>query len=142
MTKIGILVCQSEEVLQHKLEDGKEADEKYCYWEFSRFPRIIREAIQISREAAYDGRYSGSARLFDGYYDEDDLVFEGFIVRLYFAVKGMVRGWFVSRACNKEMTELRFHSEDWFPLKKEVKIKPSQGFRYVRENDTRFEGKE
>lgn len=125
---IEILVCQSQDVLQHKLTDGKEEAGRYCFWEMSRFPRRIRQAIEAQSEST--GRYSVVARIFSGIYDDDDLVFEYFHVRLYFAVNGIVQGYFVCRACDQKLTELRFHSEDWFPMEKPVKIKPSQGWRY------------
>jgi hypothetical protein len=65
-------------------------------------------------------------------YDEDDESFTEkpyeFYVRLYFAVKGIVQGYFRCYAYGPDKT-LRFHSEDWVSVKP-IKIKPSQGYRY------------
>ena len=134
MTSLGhisILVCQPQKVLDHKLKDGKKEDDKYCYWTMT-FPKKIKEALFPEST----GRYSIPAKApgFGLIYDEDDLIFENFVVKLYFAVGGVVRGYFVCKACDKKLTELRFHSEDWFPVTKLVRVKPSQGWRYYKED--------
>lgn len=126
---VGILVCQPIEVLKHKQTDGRKEDEQYCFWEMTRFPKKVKERLFSESQ----GIVSRPAKLFDFVYDEDDLIFEDFDVRLYFAVKGIVRGYFVCKACNKDLSELRFHSEDWYPITKQIKVKPSQGWRYFEE---------
>jgi len=152
MKIIGILVCQPMDVLNHKKEDGKQANGKYCFWQLTRFPKKIKEALFPEST----GIYSRPAKIIIPIYDEDDLVFEDFEVRLFFAVKGVVQGYFTCKACDKDLTQLRFFSESWqhsinvksYKRKKKggkrkvvkVKthkrksvpreIKPSQGWRY------------
>ena len=143
---IGILVCQSEEVLEHKKKDGKKSDGRYCFWEMTRFPKKIKELLYPESTGIYS--VPAKAPGYEGIYDEDDLVFEGFEVRLYFAVKGIVQGYFVCKACNKTsarrsirqrkgygLSQLRFFSESWIPFKKKIKIKPSQGWRYFNHEE-------
>lgn len=134
---IGILVCQPQSVLAHKLRDGKESDGRYCYWEFTHgVPKRVGQLMtEISED--YVAKDPQPPRpLFDYVYDDDkEIVFSThpyrFYVRVYFAVGGVVRGFFKSYAADHEMQSLRFHSEDWVPIKNGSKIKPSQGYRYV-----------
>lgn len=169
MKVIGILVCQSQAVLDHKLTDGKKANGRYCYWDFgSRFPTRIKQATQTPKTASgYDGVYewrripgigkgvvseaapapvgfddvNGSdpqairkapVDEYDGIYEDNEVMFEkyGLHVRFYFAVGGVVKGYFKSLASNIRKTQIRFYSEDWVPIRNGPKIKPSQGFRY------------
>lgn len=125
---IGILVCQPQKILDHKKNEGWKADGNYCYWKMTRFPKKIKDALFPETT----GRYSMSAKAPGAgtIYDEDDRIFEDFEVRLYFAVKGIVRGFFVCKACDKNLTELRFQSEDWHSFEEIIHIKPSQGWRY------------
>jgi hypothetical protein len=128
---IGILVCNSQKVLDHKLKDGKKSEHCYCFWNMTRFPRrilqrVFPESIGAVSEAAKAPGF--------GWYAEDDIgVPEDFEVHLYFAVKGQVLGYFVCKAMGERhrTQELRFHSESWTPIKP-VTIKPSQGFRYFK----------
>lgn len=130
---IGILVCNNQKVLDHKLHDGKKSESAYCYWEMSRFPRRILE--YAFPETLGVVSQSAKAPSF-GWYDEDDIDFaEGSPeIRLYFAVKGQILGYFVCKAIGERdgIYELRFHSESWISIKP-VSIKPSQGFRYFME---------
>jgi len=133
---IGILVCNSQAVLDHKLRDGKLSDGNYCYWEMDRFPQRMLDIIF----AVGTGVVSESAKAPSGY-EEDESEFqfpETVEARLYFAVKGEVKGYFVPYAVGEqgEEYELRFYSESWHPIEP-IKIKPSQGFRYFN-----HEGKE
>jgi hypothetical protein len=57
-------------------------------------------------------------------------------IRLYFAVSQTIAGWFKIKAAkvNKDGSggiQLRFHSDDWTPLKKPIKNKSFQGFKYA-----------
>ena len=132
---IGILVCNSQKVLDHKLHDGKESEGAYCYWEMSRFPKqlfdvAMPETLGVVSESAKAPGY--------GWYDEDDIDFpEDIEVRLYFAVKGQVLGYFICKAMGERdgTYELRFHSESWVSIEP-VKVKPSQGFRYFKEAES------
>jgi len=126
-THIGILVCQPQKVLDHKLRDGKEKDGNYCYWSLSRFPSRINEYARHHADP-----YSEPARAPGGpQYADDDWGFE-VEVRLYFAVKGFVVGYFKCGASDQACEELRFHSEDFVAIRadKQPTIKPSQGWRY------------
>jgi hypothetical protein len=132
---IGILVCNSQKVLNHKLNDGKKSESAYCYWEMSRFPKRILDRVFPETLGAVSE--SAKAPGF-GWYDEDDIDFpEGFEVRLYFAVKGQVLGYFLCKAMGQrnDKYELRFHSESWTPISL-VKVYPCQGFRYFNEDST------
>jgi len=133
-SEIGILVCNNQKVLDHKVRDGKKSEGVYCYWEMNRFPqRIIEHVFPESR-----GIVSESAKAPGfGWYAEDDIDFpEDVEVRLYFAVKGQVLGYFICKAMGERQGtyELRFHSESWVPIEPIV-IKPSQGFRYFKVGD-------
>ena len=138
---VGILVCQPQSVLDHKLRDGREDDGCYCYWEFAsdpelakkRFPKRIRQLIESFETT---GSYSEVRKAPGGGYEDDDLDFTdpyGFYVRLYFAVGGIVRGFFKCYAADQERTQLRFRSDDWVPVKS-IKVRPSQGYRYFSHN--------
>ena len=97
-----------------------------------RFPTRILE--RVFPETL--GVVSESAKAPSGWwYQEDDINFpEGFEVRLYFAVKGQVLGYFVCKAMGERdgTYELRFHSESWTSTRPYT-VKPSQGFRYFKE---------
>lgn len=51
------------------------------------------------------------------------------IDKIYFAVKGQVKGYF---KCHMGHKEVRFFSEDWYPIKNGEILKPSQGWRYYK----------
>lgn len=130
MNVVGILVCNNQLVFDHKLRDGKRSDGSYCYWAMTKFPTKILEAV--------DHRSLDCARVPDDYtFNEDDQYFSEYVeIRLYFAVGGVVKGYFICKAIgkSKEKYELRFFSEDWKPIKP-IKIKPSQGFRYFNHEE-------
>jgi len=139
MKVVGILVCNTEKVLRHKQQDGKRRNGAYCFWEMSRFPTRITALFPPCEGT---GVYSESAEAprTDWNYNEDNIYFpEGVEVRLYFAVGGVVRGYFVCRAMGKRKSvrELHFHSESWHPLHSIplIRIKPSQGFRYFNHEE-------
>jgi len=139
MKVVGILVCNSEKVLRHKQQDGKRRNSAYCYWEMTRFPTRITALIPHFEST---GVYSESAKAprTDWHYSHDDLDFpEDVEVRLYFAVGGVVRGYFMCKAMGerKRIQELRFHSESWHPIHRfpPLRIKPSQGFRYFNHEE-------
>ena len=94
---IGILIFTNQKVLEHKLRDGKQSDNAYCFWEMGRFPKRILES-QAGDE-----------------------------VRLYMAIKGQVKGYFIIHDC---CGDLEFYSESWTEIKNGEQLKPSQGFRY------------
>ena len=130
---IGILVCNNQKVLDHKRNDGRKSEDAYCYWEMSRFPKRLLE-IAMPETLGIVSEPTKAPGF--GWYDEDDIDFpyEDLEVRLYFAVKGQVLGYFVCKAMGERdgRYELRFHSESWTPIKP-IPIKPSQGFRYFKE---------
>ena len=100
MTKaIGILVFTNQAVLEHKKKDGKLSDNRYCGWKTSRFPNKF-ESFE------HDTEY-----------------------RLYFAVKGQVKGYFIIDDYFVA-DELHFQSESWKPIENGEILKPSQGWRY------------
>lgn len=133
----GILVFTRDEVLQHKLKDGKRKDNSYCFWEITRFPKQFDKVIE--KMSINDSKTV---------LDIDDYIFDDgdgylkiidvskFDFRLYIAVKGKVQGYFKILTIDKdesndlEKHELRFHSEDWVEIKKGEQLKPSQGWRY------------
>lgn len=131
---LGILVCNSQKVLDHKMNDGKRADGNYCFWEMPRFPKRILTLVE-NQLNQFQPDQPTPAPNDDWRYSEDDVFFpENVEVRLYFAVSGQVKGYFVSEALGKQdvVYELRFYSESWTPIKEYIQIKPSQGFRYFR----------
>lgn len=52
--------------------------------------------------------------------------------RLYFAVKGQVKGYFKIEVLDDLRKELIFNSETWTPLEEGEILKPSQGWRYYK----------
>ncbi len=128
---IGILVCNSQKVLDHKQKDGKRSEGNYCYWEMTRFPnRILEATFPQTTGVVSESALAPSEDLY--VYAEDDQSFpEDVEIRLYFAVGGQVKGYFVSEAMGEQngVSELRFFSESWTEIKP-IQIKPSQGFRY------------
>lgn len=122
---ISILVCNTQKVLDHKLREGRKSEGAYCYWEMHRFPKRIfelafPETLGVVSESAKAPGF--------GWYDEDDIDFpENLEVRLYFAVKGQVLGYFKCKAMGERhgMYELRFHSESWTPIEPiKIQAKP------------------
>ena len=142
----GILVFTNEDVLKHKLKDGKKDKYAYCYWEMSRFPKRFDEEINsISISKSPRVSYSSekllgcaSFAIMDSCEESGDYPFDvrKFDLRLYIAIKGKVRGYFHLTAIDKDTSDspeyhrLRFHSDDWIPIENGDKLKPSQGFRY------------
>ena len=132
---VGILVCNSQDVLDHKLHDGKKSESKYCYWTISRFPKrlldlAMPESLGVVSEPA---KAPGS-----NWYDDNDIDFPVDVdIRLYFAIKGQAVGYFICKAMGERdgKYELRFHSESWTTIKPIV-IAPSQGFRYFNEGSS------
>jgi len=134
---IGILVCNTEKVLKHKQQDGKRRRGAYCYWEMSRFPKRISELFPIFETTGSYSEVAPAPRT-DWDYSKDDKTFPGDVeVRLYFAVKGIVKGYFVCKAMGERdgIEELRFHSEDWHSISNIIRVKPSQGFRYFNHEE-------
>jgi len=135
---IGILVCNSEKVLRHKQQDGKRKDGIYCYWEMTRFPKQILALFPPPFESTGSYSETAAAPRTDWDYDKDDKTFPSDVeIRLYFAVKGLIKGYFICKAMGERhrVNELRFHSEDWHPVSKLTPIKPSQGFRYFKHEE-------
>lgn len=56
------------------------------------------------------------------------------IDKIYFAIKGQIKGYFkVFQTIKYEKyLELRFHSESWKSIRNGKKLKPSQGWRYYK----------
>ena len=50
--------------------------------------------------------------------------------KIYFAIKGEVKGFFKIHKLDRINSELHFYSESWTSLGGGVKLKPSQGWRY------------
>lgn len=98
---IGILVFTNQKVLDHKLRDGKNSENRWCFWEMKRFPKKIKEMTDYEEE-----------------------------IRLYFAIKGKVKGYFIIHDLDDGAGTLDFYSESWHPIKDGEQLKPSQGFRY------------
>lgn len=143
---VGILVFTQEDVLQHKLKDGKAKDYAYCYWEISRFPKRFDEEINSvriskSQRVGYSSEKilgCASYAILDSAKESGDEVRDvrQFDLRLYLAIKGKVRGYFHITALDKDTSDnpeyhhLRFHSEDWIEVRDGEQLKPSQGWRY------------
>ena len=109
--EVKLLVFTSQDVLNHKLKDGLKKDHAWCYWTFRRMP------IQI---------------------DLDARVLQD--IELYVAVKGQVKGFFkihnigfnINMHEAREL-ELEFFSDSWTPIEDGQQLKPSQGWRYYKE---------
>jgi len=103
---IGILIFTNQEVVIHKMMDGRRSEGKFCYWYLSRFPKKFKEAMDK---------------------DIDNTEF-----RLYMAVNGVVRGYFVIDDFDdyEHPSEIHFDSESWHSIKDGERFKPSQGWRY------------
>jgi hypothetical protein len=117
------------------LKDGKLADGNYCYWEMSRFPNKVFEAVVLTRPSTGAVSESAPAPAFED--DESEYTVPPMVeVRLYFAVGGIVKGYFIPFAVGEQggEYELRFHSETWHPINP-LQIKPSQGFRYFNHEE-------
>jgi len=58
--------------------------------------------------------------------------------KLYFAINGIVRGYFeifgTIQNNDTGLFEFRFYSESWTEIKDGEQLKPSQGWRYYDEN--------
>ena len=124
----GILVFTHDDVLKHKLKDGKKKDFKYCYWEISKFPKQFDKEIMKTANYVIDETAYKSESLFDVKY---------FDLRLYLAIKGQVKGYFHLFEIEKNHSDcykhkLRFYSEDWVDIKNGDQLKPSQGWRYYK----------
>lgn len=52
--------------------------------------------------------------------------------RIYFAVKGQVKGYFKIALLDKDANELIFNSETWTPLEEGEILKASQSWRYYK----------
>lgn len=145
--KPGILVFTQEDVLKHKLKDGKKTDYAYCYWEIAKYPKRFDEEINSiclskSPRVGYSSEKllgcASYALMDDGYGTGNLIDVREFDLRLYIAVKGQVKGYFQLTAIDKvegerfddEYHKLRFHSEDWIEIKDGEQLKPSQGWRY------------
>lgn len=141
----GILIFTNQAVLDHKLKDGKKDDFAYCYWELSKFPKKFDEEMNsICQSRSPRVGYSSEKLLGCGSFAITDPAQDGsnvidvreFDLRLYFAIKGKVRGYFKLTAIDKDESEhpeyhsLRFHSDDWVEIKDGEQLKPSQGWRY------------
>lgn len=105
-----ICIYTMPETLEHK----KEPDMN-CYWELRNTPKILQEL-----EDKIDN---------DKWTDEDN-----YEMRLYFAIKGFIVGYFIINDWNITIysCEINFDSNDW----KEIKPIPSksfQGFKYINE---------
>ena len=130
---IDVYVKSSEKVLKHKLEDGLQSKERYCYWtrkgQFSEvadlvcpkksknyIPDKIREGASIYQIIGYPGCWIWEDNVLNVKEAKtliNDIDME---VRLHFMIDGKEKGYFKCFGANKDFTELWFHSEDWFPL--------------------------
>lgn len=115
---IEILVYTTPEVLEHKKRDGKKSEGCYCYWEFPRPPKKIVDLIKKKDISPVE-------RIVD---------FEKGEVRLYFATKGFIHGFFdvhILDCVRIIYGELQFYSETWTPINP-IPQKPFQGFKYLQ----------
>ncbi len=104
MTKkfVGILVFTDEKTLHHKMNDGKQSENRWFFWETTKFPKR--------------------------FLDNEDIE-----LRVYMAVKGVVRGYFVINDYDPGhhyKATMDFISESWHEIKNGDQLKPSQGWRY------------
>jgi hypothetical protein len=63
-------VSMNDNVLKHKLQDGKESEDRYCYWSF---PRELPEGVDIDSRmwVANHGRWIGYFTVFDIRYKDE-----------------------------------------------------------------------
>ena len=113
---VEIVVYVLAEVLEHKKRDGKRSEGRFCYWSLGK--RVPRKLFGIGTVDAC----------------QDDAVIElekESKVRLYFATKGFICGFFDVHEISVDLNELRFYSETWTPIKP-IPQKPFQGFKYLK----------
>ena len=119
----------SEKVLQHKLEDGMQADDRYCFWTRKSQYKEICEFLcaDILKEPRRGPRVGHSVYTILGYpkawiwadeclgEKDTNMTLKDMEVRLHLSIDGKERGHFKCFGANKDFTELWFHSEDWVP---------------------------
>ena len=72
MKPVGILVFTQQNVLNHKLQDGKCSDNRYCYWTTKRFPTRFLDDLEGEHRLyfAIDKQVKGYF-LVTGLYDQE-----------------------------------------------------------------------
>ena len=101
------IVYTMPDTLEHKKRDGRMNAHKFCYWGLKNYPSRLSE-------------------LEDNDFEFDD-------VRIYFATKGFIRGYFVLRDVghiNHDSNEVTWYSESWKDIPP-IPIKHFQGFKYA-----------
>jgi len=104
MNTIGILVFTNRGVLEHKKKDGKRNENRWCYWEMSKFPKkfMASRVEELRLYMAIGGQVKG-----------------------YFIIHDLDYG---SRPSDGGTVD--FYSESWNPIQDGETLKPSQGWRY------------
>lgn len=130
---LGILVSVSQDHLNQQFRHGLRGEKgRFCCWSFKRnFPHKI---IELSTQSLEPVDLISALALVSSYYAEDDWMFteHNFYVRLYFSVSRKLTGYFKSYASDRRRTEIRFHSDDWIPIRSEKSkiINHSRVWRY------------
>jgi hypothetical protein len=126
-----IIIYTRPNVLEHKKKEG-ERPNAYCYWELKNLPKKLRKEIEqplfVKRESTHSDEITSYI-----FHDNPYAVIR-FNLKLYFAVKGNIVGYFPLIAVKYpkhhiDLFELRFHSDDWTEIKP-IPCKAFQGFKY------------
>lgn len=102
------IVYTMPEILEHKKCDGMMNARKFCYWTLKNYPSRLSNL------------------------EDKGLKFND--VRIYFATKGFIRGYFILRdvgGINHDSNEVTWYSESWRDIDP-IPIKHFQGFKYVK----------
>lgn len=115
---IGFLVCLPSEEFQKIRENDKE-----LRWKFRDFPQKLRDV--------YNNDHSKKISLFNILNKkQDDIKLNKTPVKLYFLVKGVLKGYFNCFAWNYNKNELIFKNKDFVSINKSLKLRPIPGWRY------------
>lgn len=127
---ININVKSTKEILKHKLSDGLQTNERFCFWKNKKQFNKVVDIICPKKSINYiPDKIREAASLYDiiGYPEcwiwrdnvlnikeakTGDWDIE---VRLYFIIDDIKQGYFKCFGANADFTELWFHSEDWIP---------------------------
>jgi len=124
MERVDIYVNSSDRVLQHKLNDGKLSEDKYCYWTRKGQFKDVADLVcpKLSKNYIAD-KIRESASFYDiiGYpkawvwmirqSEDSEYVEDEYDIRLHFKINGREVGYFKCFGANLHFTELWFHSE-------------------------------
>jgi hypothetical protein len=125
MSDIGVYVRK--EVLEHKKRDGKESDERYCYWTSTTRPNVLDgDRLWFASEGRWQGFFQirRAFLMLDG---EDQNHGHGPSE----SADPMPDGIDINEVSLHDGMELRWHSESWHSLGNDGgPRKPFQGFTY------------